>query len=84
MNRVLILISFLFTVNFSFSQKQGQALIDSIEQELPKIKNILTKSEYFSLINELEVPRLINNLKKILLTYKMTLDQMFIVLLNQL
>ena len=36
MNRVLILISFLFTVNFSFSQKQGQALIDSLEFELTK------------------------------------------------
>ena len=45
MNRVLILISFLFTVNFSFSQKQGQALIDSIEQELPKIKEDTTKAK---------------------------------------
>ena len=36
MTRVLILIGLLFTINFTFSQKQGQALIDSLEFELTK------------------------------------------------
>ncbi len=45
MYKIIILIGFLFTINISFSQKHGQALIDSLEQELPKIKEDTTKAK---------------------------------------
>jgi signal transduction histidine kinase len=45
MYKIIILIGFLFTINISFSQKHGQALIDSLEQELPKMSADTSKAK---------------------------------------
>lgn len=52
MRNLLLILGFILSSFQAFSQKQGQALIDSLVQELPKIKNDTLKARTYKRIEE--------------------------------